>query len=228
MNRLQRLTVTVSALVGLTLPALASGPAGAPGVSEAEAKHELRQGNERFATGHSATHDFARDRAALVNGQHPFAVILACADSRVAPEILFDESLGRLFVIRVAGNVVDSDVLGSIEYAAEHLHTHYLLVMGHDACGAVSATLAGGEVPANVGELAKRIAPAVEIAKREGRDATGTLDAAVRENVRLQMAEVPRRSTLLAGLIEKKAFEIAGAVYHLDSGRVEWLAPAKR
>ncbi len=207
-----------------TPPAHAAAPA--TGVRPAAAHDTLRAHDERFATGHSAGHDYAHDRAALVKGQSPYAIILTCADSRVAPEIVFDETLGSLFVIRVAGNVVDEDVLGSIEYAAEHLHTRYLLVLGHDACGAVSAAVAGGEAPANVSALLAHIAPAVTRAKSKGLDEKGTVDAAVRENVRLQMGEVTHRSTLLAKLVHEHEFTIEGAVYHLDSGRVEWIAPA--
>jgi carbonic anhydrase len=223
---MRRSWIATLALAVITLagPAAAE-PSHSPGVSGIPVHTQLLEGNNLFVSGRTLKHNFVSERMTLVEGQHPYAVILACADSRVAPEILFDESLGRLFVVRVAGNVVDPDVLGSIEYAAEHLHTHYLLVMGHDACGAVSATLAGGEVPANVGALASHIAPAVEVAKHKGLDQAGTLDAAVRENVRLQMAEVQRQSRLLAELIHKKELAIEGAVYHLDSGRVEWLTP---
>lgn len=208
--------------------ALASEPPRTGSAPSANPHARLQQGNDRFVTGHSLTHDYAHDRTALVRGQHPYAIVLACADSRVSPEIVFDESLGRLFVIRVAGNVVDPDVLGSVEYAAEHLHTHYLLVLGHDACGAVTAAVEGGDAPTNVAALVGRIAPAVEAAKARGADPASTLDAAVRENVRLQEAEVERQSALLARMVSEKNFQIEGGVYHLATGRVEWLRPMEK
>ncbi|MBK7258284.1 MAG: hypothetical protein IPI01_10895 [Ignavibacteriae bacterium] len=111
----------------------------------------LLNGNRRFVEGRTAARDFVHERPALTAGQHPYAIILTCSDSRVPPELLFDESLGQLFVVRDAGNVVDSVVLGSIEYAAEHLHAGLLIVLGHEACGAVNATIKGGDVPRTSG-----------------------------------------------------------------------------
>ncbi len=102
------------------------------------------------------------ERPELAEGQHPYAIVLACADSRVAPELIFDESLGKLFVVRVAGNVADPVVLGSIEYAVEHLHANLLMVLGHENCGAVKATIGGGAFPPNIEALIKRITPAVD------------------------------------------------------------------
>jgi carbonic anhydrase len=210
----------------LCLPLAAGGSehgAVAPAVPAAEALQRLEQGEERFVTGHPVAKDVVRDRAALVGGQHPYAIVLTCSDSRVAPEVVFDTSIGELFVVRVAGNVVDPDVLGSIEYAAMHLHSGLLLVMGHDGCGAVQATLSGDPAP-NVALLAQHIAPAAATAKKQGLDAKGTLDAAVRENVLLQAARVTRESAPLAELVKKKQLEIVSGVYHLDTGRLELLA----
>ena len=223
MQRLSRWCVIAFGILSFSAPVIASEPAHTGSAPTPSPHVRLQQGNDRFATGHSATHAYAHDRAALVKGQQPYAIVLACADSRVSPEILFDESLGALFVIRVAGNVVDPDVLGSAEYAAEHLHTHYLLVLGHDACGAVTAAVNGGDAPANVAALVKRIAPAVAAVQGRGGDAASTLDAAVRENVRLQVAEVEKQSTLLHRMESEKELQIEGGVYHLDTGRVEWL-----
>jgi carbonic anhydrase len=194
----------------------------APSVSATEALQRLELGEARFVSGHPSTKDLVHDRAALLGGQHPYAIVLTCSDSRVAPEVVFDTSLGELFVIRVAGNVVDTDVLGSIEYAAVHLHSSLLLVMGHDGCGAVQATLTGDPSP-NVVALAKHIAPAAATAKKQGLDAAGTMDAAVRENTRLQADRVTRESTTLAGLVKSGKLEILPALYHLDSGRLEML-----
>jgi carbonic anhydrase len=109
-------------------------------VTPAQALDRLREGNRRFATAHAAhPHAGVAWARQLASGQHPFAVVLTCSDSRVAPELLFDQGLGDLFVVRVAGNVVDPDVIGSIEYAVDHLHTQLVIVMGHENCGAVTA-----------------------------------------------------------------------------------------
>lgn len=188
----------------------------------------LQEGNARFVNNQPQTKDFSHERPALAKGQHPYAIVLTCADSRVAPEIMFDESLGKLFVIRVAGNIADPAVLGSIEYAAEHLHTQLLLVLGHDSCGAVQAALDGSHAPKNLATLVKEITPAAKEAKRKTPGAPHTLDTAVRENVRLQADHVVTRSPLLAEFVEKKELQIVGAVYHLDSGKVEVLDEPKR
>jgi carbonic anhydrase len=190
----------------------------AESVSADEAFHRLASGNARYTHDHLKTKNFTEERHALAKGQHPYAIVIACADSRVAPEIMFDESLGKLFVIRVAGNVIDPVVLGSVEYAADHLHSHLVVVLGHEGCGAVAAAIEGGTPPPNIAELTKRIAPAVEKTKGKGSD------AAVSENVRLQMRSALAGSRDLTEMTAKKELEIIGAVYHLESGAVEWLS----
>jgi carbonic anhydrase len=140
-------------------------------VSGSDALAQLKKGNERFIAGQLQAKGFEEERKALSKGQHPYAIVLTCSDSRVSPEILFDESLGKLFVVRVAGNVVDPVVLGSIEYAAEHLHAKLLLILGHESCGAVKATLDGGYVPPNIMALLSYISPAAQIAKSKRLDA---------------------------------------------------------
>ena len=212
-------------LAGSLLPVVATRASGpSADVPADEALHRLHDDNDRYAHDRAAPKHFPEERRALTQAQHPFAIVLACSDSRVPPEIVFDESLGKLFVVRVAGNVIDPVVLGSIEYAAEHLHTHLLVVLGHEGCGAVQATLAGGALPPNIAELTKRIAPAVE--KTRGRG----MEAAVSENVRLQIARALAGSPMLSGMAARKEIRIVGAVYHLESGAVEWLenpAPAR-
>jgi carbonic anhydrase len=189
----------------------------AEGVSAGEAFQRLERGNDRYTHDHLQAKNFAQERHALAKSQHPYAIIIACADSRVAPEIMFDESLGKLFVIRVAGNVIDPVVLGSVEYAADHLHSHLVVVLGHEGCGAVAAAIEGGTPPPNIAELTKRIAPAVEKTKGQG------ADAAVSENVRLQITRALSGSKDLTEMTAKKEIQIVGAVYHLESGKVEWL-----
>ena len=221
-ERARRIVLLSSALCSLSITLWAQEAS----VSTLEALNRLKVGNERFVGGKMLVKNFEREREELAKGQHPYAIILGCSDSRVPPELLFDESLGRLFILRVAGNVVDPIVLGSIEYAAEHLHTGTLLVLGHESCGAVKATLAGGEAPPNIGQLVKRIEPAAQIAKDKHLDGNGTLNAAIEENVRLQMQNAVEQSEVLREMVAHKKLWIAGGVYGLQSGKVRFL-PAR-
>jgi carbonic anhydrase len=185
------------------------------------ALHTLAAGNHRYAT-QKLTHPhqsrFLRQR--LVSGQHPVAAILSCADSRVPPELVFDQGLGDLFTVRVAGNVVDEAILGSMEYAAEHLHIPVIVVLGHTGCGAVQATINGGEPNTHIEALVKAIRPAVEQASHE---AGVLMDNAVRDNVRLAVKQLHDSNPILATLVSQHKLEIRGAIYHLDTGVVEFL-----
>jgi carbonic anhydrase len=183
----------------------------------------LKKGNERFVNGEQVSRDLKADRAGVAGGQEPYAIVLTCADSRVPPELLFDETLGRLFVIRNAGNLLDSIVLGSIEYAAEHLHSKLLVVLGHQSCGAVKATVAGGAVPPNIGSIVQRIAPAVAKVRAEGTKEADIVDASIAENVKMQAGLVTQLSTVLKELHGKQEFVVVGAVYNLESGKVAFL-----
>jgi carbonic anhydrase len=195
--------------------------------SSLNAVRQLKAGNARYVSGKLRPRNYKADRKATADGQHPYAIVLACADSRVPPEILFDESLGKLFVVRVAGNVVDPVVLGSIEYAAEHLHVETLLVLGHESCGAVKATLEGGHAPPHIDSLVTRIQPAADEAKKAGLGAKKTLALAVQLNVFLQMAESVKQSEVLKEFVHDGKLKIVGGVYNLHSGRVEFLKPRK-
>src|SRR5206468_3976245 len=132
-------------------------------VAPADAMRRLREGNERFVEQKETTaqRDALR-REQVATGQHPFAIVLGCADSRVPPEVVFDQGLGDLFVIRVAGEVAPAEVIGSIEYAVEHLGCHTVIVLGHERCGAVEAAMSGTAPEGNLGELIKDILPAIE------------------------------------------------------------------
>jgi carbonic anhydrase len=187
----------------------------------------LLEGNARFISGHTMVKDFVQQRAELTKSQHPFAVVLCCTDSHVPPELLFDESLGQLFIVRVAGNVVDSVALGSIEYAAEHLHTSLMIVLGHEGCGAVAATIQGGEVPPNIASLVRRIKPSVS--KVKSLEASSLKDsrlvnACVEENVREQMKQSLLQSDVLEEMSENGELAIVGAIYSLESGTVRFLS----
>lgn len=181
----------------------------------------LLAGNVRFVGGKPLPKDYLNERPALVAGQHPYAIVLACADSRLSPEILFDESLGKLFVVRTAGHVVDPIALGSIEYAVEHLHVNLLFVLGHEQCGAVKATIGGGDAPPNIKALLRRIRPAVEKAHSQDLPEKDLLEAAIKENVRYQMQEALFESDILSEFVLEKKLMMVGGVYHLLSGQVD-------
>ncbi|MFH1195986.1 MAG: carbonic anhydrase [bacterium] len=183
----------------------------------------LLDGNNRYITGQFSGKQYTEERAELLSSQHPYAIILCCSDSRVPPELIFDESLGKLFVIRVAGNVIDSVTLGSIEYAAEHLNTKLLVVLGHESCGAVKAAIAGGEATPNIERIIKRIEPAVEKAEHNHVEEAFRLDFIIEENVKNQIHACLDNSKVLNELFEKKELTIAGAIYSLETGLVKLL-----
>ncbi|MFY9570851.1 MAG: carbonic anhydrase, partial [Blastocatellia bacterium] len=151
------LALAVLILLGPLPPSASSKQ---PDTSSADPLARLLNGNARFVRGVRRPANYKRERRALTKVQHPYAIVLSCSDSRVPPEIVFDESLGKLFVVRVAGNVVDPVTLGSIEYAAEHLHSKLLFVLGHESCGAVRATIDGGHSSPGIEAIVDRIKPA--------------------------------------------------------------------
>lgn len=188
-------------------------------VTPDEALQELMAGNRRFVDGLPASrHGVARRRAELATGQKPFAVLVCCSDSRVGPEVVFDQGLGDIFVIRTAGEVVDDIGLASIEYAVEHLGTPLVVVLGHERCGAVTAALAGGEAPGHIGSLLKAIQPAVSESKGEPGD---PLDNAVRAQVRDVVRQLRSAVPILSELVHEGKVKVVGARYDLDTGAVE-------
>ncbi|WP_426565958.1 carbonic anhydrase [Angustibacter sp. McL0619] len=188
----------------------------------AQAWAELQAGNERFARGHSANadKDLAR-RAEVAVSQHPFALVFGCGDSRVSAEIVFDQGLGRLFVVRTAGHVVDSGVLGSVEFGVGYLSIPLVVVLGHDSCGAVSATIdavESGILPAGfVRDIVERVTPSVLAAQRAGRSSTEEVEA---EHVRQTVRLLVDRSAMLSDAVLRGALAVVGLVYALDDGRV--------
>jgi carbonic anhydrase len=188
-------------------------------VGAEEAIARLRDGNRRFADG-KATHDHQgpQRRNEVAKGQKPFAIVVSCSDSRVGPEIVFDQGLGDLFVVRTAGNVVDDVGLGSIEYAVEHFGTPLILVLGHNRCGAVSAAVSGGEAPGHVRAVVDAILPAVEKVKDQPGDPVAN---AVRANVREVVKRLQTAAPILPDRIKAGKLKIIGACYDLDDGRVE-------
>jgi carbonic anhydrase len=207
----------IALVVAVVQPPLARGQ-GAP--SGAKALERLKAGNDRFAADKPAPRIIGKDRRQeLAQGQHPFAVILTCADSRVTPELVFDTGLGDLFVLRVAGNIADQFELGSIEFAVEHLQVPLIVVMGHESCGAVKAALDGGRLEGNLAGLIKM----VDVGRDLPRDPKAALDAAIRNNVVRQVQLLTEKSKVIKELAESKRLEIAGGVYALGSGKVEWI-----
>ena len=194
-------------------------------IEAADALQRLRDGNRRFVAGTSdldASLSQAR-RAELVGGQSPFAVILACSDSRVPVELIFDHGLGDLFVIRVAGNVVAPSQIGSVEFAASHLGSQLVVVLGHSNCGAVDATLreleqAQPQRSPNLRAIVDRIRPAVEPLIADGI----SLHDAVAANVRHSVAQLRHGSSVLEQLIADDKLTIVGAEYSIESGEVEF------
>ena len=194
-----------------------------PQITTAEAAwEELMKGNERYVGGESANKEIVSRRAEVESGQHPFVTVITCSDSRVPPELLFDQGLGDIFVIRTAGNVIGPIVLGSIEYGVEHLHTPLLIVLGHEHCGAVTAAVEG-KAEGNIGTTLKEICTAVEIAKGTEKKGEELIEEAVDENIKLVIRNTLKKSTVVQGLFEEGELKIIGAKYFLDSGKVEMI-----
>lgn len=183
---------------------------------------ELVRGNARFVAGDPPTGDTSlRRRAALRSGQEPFALVFGCSDSRVSAELVFDQGLGDLFVVRTAGHVTDSGVLGSIEYGVGVLGIPLVVVLGHDSCGAIGATLDvldGGEVPQGyVRDVIERVVPSVLAARRLG-GSTASREAVLAEHVRQSVDQLARRSVVVAEAVAAGRCAVVGVVYALDDG----------
>jgi carbonic anhydrase len=191
-------------------------------ISPDDALKRIMEGNARYAANTAANKDFSAGRAARVTGQHPVAAILSCADSRVAPELAFDQGPGDLFVVRVAGNFVNDDGLASIEYAVKFLGTPLIMVLGHSNCGAVGAAIKvlkeGAKLPGHLQEMVRDIKPAVEIAKRGKPD--NLLQASIEENVRLGVRRLTTAKPIVSKLVQDKKVKVVGANYDLASGKV--------
>jgi carbonic anhydrase len=199
-----------------------------------EALQKLMDGNKRFVSGTLSQKDLGdAKRKELAKGQKPFATVLTCSDSRVPPELLFDQGLGDVFVVRVAGNVVDPIALGSIEYAAEHLGSPLLLILGHSHCGAVKATLeAKGKPEGNIGAIIKKIIPAADAAKKKGGTQDEILETAIKQNIKNVYADIMKNSKIVPHLVEEGKLMIAAGEYDITTGKVEMIelpkaAPAK-
>jgi carbonic anhydrase len=187
-------------------------------LSPAAALKELMDGNQRFTSGHLTAHDqnVAILRQRTVEKQEPFAAVLSCADSRVPVEMVFDQSIGQIFVTRVAGNMVTPEIIASLEYGAAVLGTKVILVMGHAACGAVKATIQAKDVPGQISALYPHIQPAVD-------QAGPNLEPAIKANAKIQAALLRQSSTVVAGLVKEGTLKVVAAYYDLATGSVTLL-----
>ena len=187
-------------------------------LSPDQALAKLLEGNQRYVR-HREQHpdESLVRRKELVGGQHPFAVILGCADSRVPPELLFDQGLGDLFVIRVAGNIVDDAILGSIEYAVKHLGTKLILVLGHEKCGAVSAAVEGEKAAGHLQALVTAIQPSMRATENLPGD---RIHLCVIDNARRVAQQIRESEPVLKTASQRNEIKIMAAVYALDTGKV--------
>ncbi|MEO8658199.1 MAG: carbonic anhydrase [Bryobacteraceae bacterium] len=211
-------SIGVFSILVFSLGALAGAAALPRPVTPEKALSMLMAGNERYVAGHTLHPDQSKARQLEVEaGQAPFAVVLGCADSRVPPELIFDQGLGDLFVIRVAGNVTGDEITASMEYAVEHLGTSLIVVLGHEKCGAVTASVKGGEVPGHLPSIVGHMRPAVEEAKAMAGDAVSNC---VRVNVQHVVRELSHSEPILKEMVESGKVKIVGARYDLHTGKV--------
>ena len=184
-----------------------------------EVLSRLEAGNARFVEDklEGKLQDSSR-RDELTGGQSPYAVILSCADSRVVPELAFDAGLGELFVVRVAGNVANTESIASIEYAVAHLGSPVIVVLGHESCGAVGAAIQGGDNGYNLNVLLSQITPAI-CACESG----AAVNTVVKKNAELNANELVSRSSIIKGAVDAGKLKIVPGYYNLDSGKVEFL-----
>lgn len=214
---------------GLIAPAYAQSggdtPAAPNDISPDEALQRLKDGNVRYAANNLNERDFSAGRAARAQSQHPFAGILSCADSRVAPELAFDQGPGELFVVRDAGNAVDTNGLASIEFGVAVLGIPLLLVLGHSSCGAISATIDvienGTELPGSLPALINHLKPGVERALAE--KPADPMKVATIENVRYNVEQLKSESPIVSEAVASGKVMVVGGVYELSTGKVEWL-----
>ena len=200
-------------------------PAPAPKLDRSAASPEelwgdLMEGNKRFASGKTATRDVVGARARTANSQVPYVTVLCCSDSRLSPELIFDQNIGDLFVVRTAGNIADPIALGSMEYAVEHLHSRMLVVLGHERCGAVAATLSGEPMPTdNLAALVAKIKPGIERLKGLVQGDT-LMSLAVEANVHHSASNVVEMSPIVRHEVASGKLTVVKAVYKLGTGEV--------
>jgi len=237
---MKRLFASFAILVLWALPGFAQQPAAAP--PQPSTHHavktppspsadaiwaDLMEGNKRFMASKPKARQLVSLRASLASSQHPNVIVLACSDSRVAPELVFDKSLGELFVVRSAGNIADAIGVGSIEYAVEHLGSSVLVVMGHTKCGAVTAACSGEKMPsASLQTIVDKIDPAVAIAAKSAKG-NELIEDAIVQNVHRSAQDVLASSEILQHFVADGKLKVIEAEYQLDSGAVVRLDKAQ-
>jgi carbonic anhydrase len=194
-------------------------------ISPDAALERLKKGNGRYVQGTTRRHDFAHEREVLSGGQNPFAAILSCADSRIAPELCFDTARGDLFVCRVAGNFASDEMVASLEYAVQVLKTPLIMVLGHEACGAVDATITsvkdGTTLPGHLPSLVAALKPAVDAVQGQRGDVLGN---AIRRNVTLNVDKLKNADPILSAFTADNKIRVVGGIYELRSGKVQMLS----
>lgn len=218
-------------LVGLAFLAWFAAPAATfsagSGMSPDEVLKKLQEGNDRYVEGKVQHPRQTRERRALTagQGQHPFAAVLACSDSRVPVEMIFDQGIGDLFVVRVAGNVAGGDEIGSLEYAVDHLANPLVLVLGHTQCDEVTALVDNAKLPPHLAALVAPIKPAVDQARTDNPEASKEviLNAAIKANVWQAIEDIFQESPIIRGQAKKGKVRVLGALYEIDTGKVQWL-----
>jgi carbonic anhydrase len=216
--------VALVTLVGMNQFARAADPThpDQPSVAPADAISKLKEGNGRYTSG-SLQHpgQTTERRNELAKTQHPFATIISCSDSRVPPEIVFDQGLGDLFIVRVAGNVINNEGLGSVEYSVDHLGTRLILVLGHQSCGAVQAAretiAAKGKAPGHIQSLVTAIKPAVDATAKDD------LDTTIKTNVKNVVQALRSSTPILKAEVDSGKIQVVGGYYSLDTGAVTFL-----
>lgn len=217
--------VAVASIGSVAMAAAPPKPGSAPppnAIPPAEALKRLMDGNARYVANAMRERDFSAGRVARSQAQYPFAAIVSCADSRVAPELAFDEGPGELFVVRVAGNFVNTDLLASLEYGVQFLGVPFIFVLGHSKCGAVDAAVevvkSKAALPGHLPDLVNAIKPAVVIAEKTG---SGDLLAnAIAENVRRQVARLKSAAPIISKAYADKKIDVSGGVYDLATGKI--------
>jgi carbonic anhydrase len=210
------LTATAATVLGSGLELLTPSLARAQStLSPSAALDKLMAGNKRFTSGRMISHeqDLAILKQKTEGKQEPFAAVLSCADSRVPVELVFDQSIGQIFVTRVAGNLITPEIIGTLEYGAAVLGTKVILVMGHSNCGAVKATILGKDVPGQISSLFPHIQPAVD-------QAGSNLEAATKANAKIQAMLLRQSSTVISGLVKAGSVKVVAGYYDLGTGAV--------
>jgi carbonic anhydrase len=230
-DRASFLLAAGGAAVGVTLTGAGAASAASSKkrpTTPAQAIARLKKGNNRYVRGYHEIIDSIEERRRdSAGGQKPYAIILTCADSRVPPELIFDEGLGQLFVCRVAGNIIDPHIIGSIEYSILNFHSLVVVVLGHQHCGAVKDTIklveAHKKAPGSIQSIVEAIGPVVKANPRHGLGDEAYVDKIMKANARLVAKSITQRSTIVRNAISQGKLEVIPADYHLESGKVEYI-----